>query len=293
VILSKYERSERINNFVLIFVFNKILNAMEIGLNPFMERESQLLINDILIISVILIITWILARISRIAADKIIRDKHVAYRLRQFIPRVIWLLGIIFAISQVSKSIEILLLVAALFGLSIIVGLRDILANILVRPFLDLYSPYRLGDYISVGEFSGKIIDINPINTVILNEDDEVIIIPNSLFVREIFINKSKRAKSEVSLPIILEEKIDTIEFEKKILELVDSMSDKIKKRPKPIIATTGIDENTEELTLIFTLKNPEDKGVVVSKLNDEIRKIIDELKERKKREEDSYESSV
>ena len=258
-------------------------------LNPFTEEESQILIKDIIIVSIILIVTWVLTRISRIIIDRIIRDKHVAYRMRQFAPRIIWILAIIFAISQISRSTEILILVAGLLGLSLIIGLRDILTSILVRPFLDLYSPYRVGDWISIREFFGKIIEINPINTVILNEDDEVIVIPNYLFAREIFINKSEHAKHEVSLPIILEDKIDIVEFEKKLLELCNSMPEHIKKRPKPIIATTDIGEDTEELTLIFILKNPEDKSVVVSRLNEEIKKIVDELKEREKDSDEPF----
>lgn len=259
------------------------MNFINEEFNLLIEKEIHSFLVDVIIITLLLSLTYLLSRLSKVIIDRVIVDKHISHRLQQFIPKVIWLFGVIFAISQIAKSIEILVLVVGLMGIGLVIGLRDVLASILVRPFLDLYFPNRVGDWISIGGLFGKVIEINPMNTILLSEDEEVVVIPNYLFAREIFINKSEHAKYEVSLPIILENDIDVIEFENELLKLCNSMSRYIKKHPKPVVATTDIEDKAEELTLIFTLKSPEEKGIVVSKLNEEIKKIMDELRENRK----------
>lgn len=228
--------------------------------------------------------TAILAALSKGIVGRALRHSspRLVIQAQQYLSGFIWFVGIALAIGQLGLEMNVLLVILAIVGAGILIGMRGVLKSMFSRLFLDFYSQYRVGDEIKIQEYLGKIVEINPLSTVLLTEDEELIMIPNSLFLEDVSINKSARAGLEVTLPIIVDKVIDDVEFEKWVLDVCSKIKG-IRKRPKPVVATTKTNEKAKELSLMFTIRNPEDKALVLNEINDRVNKILEEMKETSK----------
>lgn len=231
---------------------------------------------------IIIGLTAIFARILRdIFGKALAASPHVAIHTQHYVSWLVWLIGIVFALSQLGLSVDILLLVVALIGIAFIIAGRDALKNLSARPFLDLYTQYKVGDNIKIREYGGKVVEINPINTVLVNDKNELIIIPNALFLTDVIVNKTSSMGWEISVPIVIGKEIDAVEFEDAILEACRDMRRYFKKGTKPTSATTKTDERSTEITVMVTLRDPEDKGAVVEEINRRAKEILDGMAEK------------
>jgi small-conductance mechanosensitive channel len=226
--------------------------------------------------------TAILVRILRGIFSKVhTASPHFAINIQHYVYWLVWFIGIVFALSQLGLSVDILLFVIALIGIAFIIASRDALKNLSARPFLDLYIQYKVGDNITIREFSGKVVEINPISTILVNDKNELIIIPNALFLSEIMVNKTSSKGWEISIPITIDKKVDVIEFEDAIIDVCRNMRRYFKKGIRPTCATTKINERNTEITVMVTLRNPENKGAVVEEINRRAKEILEEMAEK------------
>lgn len=214
---------------------------------------------------------------------------YTALRVESYLPKLIIFLGLILAIAQLGLAINVLLLFIGFIGIAVLIGLRFALENIISRVALDFTPTFKVGDWLHIKEFFGKVVEINALSTILLSEEGEAIAIPNSVFLKEISSNKSLGAIHEVTIPITIPKEIDVIEFEKLLLEDCARMHRYIRKKPQPRVVTLKITETSEELSLTVMIKDPEYKSVVLSQLNERIKKVTDQLtieaKRRKKRQ--------
>ncbi|GAB2992067.1 hypothetical protein GCM10027284_06030 [Cyclobacterium sediminis] len=70
---------------------------------------------------------------------------------------------------------------------------RDYIINMLNGLIIMFSDQITLGDYISVGEHQGRIKDITLLNVVLLNEDHDLVMIPNSLMLTANVVNYSRQ----------------------------------------------------------------------------------------------------
>lgn len=76
---------------------------------------------------------------------------------------------------------------------------REYIVN-MVNGFILMFSnQFSLNDYIKVGEHHGRIADITLLNVVMLNDDDEIVYIPNSLMASSFVVNSSKKNFKKLS----------------------------------------------------------------------------------------------
>ena len=76
---------------------------------------------------------------------------------------------------------------------------REYIVNIINGLILMFSNQFSLSDYIKVGEHSGRIMDITLLNVVILNDDDEIVYIPNSLMASSYVVNSSRKNFKKLS----------------------------------------------------------------------------------------------
>ena len=233
----------------------------------------------------IIVFTWIIAKIVKRAVNRALR-----FSWPQFSPQAeqlayffVWFIGILFAISQIGFSLDALFLFIGLLGVLLIISLKDIFSNIFSKPFLDLFYKYGIGEEITLGKYRGKVIEKNPLSTVILDKKGNLISIPNSLFLKEISIVKSPHKKLFVSLPIVFNAKLREEKVEREVLKLCRKMRREIRFDKPPIIIPGRKRGNNKLMTLIFYVRDPERKSYVSLKMNESIKKLIQKLEKRMK----------
>ena len=72
---------------------------------------------------------------------------------------------------------------AAALSVGLGFGLQEIFANFVSGIILLFERPFRVGDFITVGEFSGRVTKIRTRATTILDSDNKEIVIPNKTFI--------------------------------------------------------------------------------------------------------------
>ncbi len=238
------------------------------------QQELYQFAYEVFTFILIIIVTAILATISRTLIDKGMKSSnpYLVARIQQYMFIFIWVIGIIFGLKQIGISTDILILLIGLTGIGFIVSALYVLQNFVSRSFLNLQMQYKVGDIISINNYTGKVIEITELNTVLLDENGKLIAVPNVQFLKEIWVNSSVTAGYEMTIPVVINKDIDAVNFEKELLYSIKKLHNYFKKEP---IITSKVDEKTTELSLILYLKDPEKKNIVSVEINDKINKLL------------------
>lgn len=99
---------------------------------------------------------------------------------------------------------------------------KEYIANMINGLIIMFADKLSLGDHIKVGNEEGKIVDITLLNVILQNEDNDMVVIPNSVIFNSIIINQSKQniKKLTVEFEVDVAKKF-TAEFLEKELESV------------------------------------------------------------------------
>jgi small-conductance mechanosensitive channel len=235
---------------------------------------------ELSVLALVLLITGIIASISRAVIGRVMKSSspYLTSRLETFVFLFIWVTGIIFGLSQVGFFVRILELLLALAGIGLIAVSYPIMQNIVSRSFMNLQRQYKVGDLISIGGFKGKVIEITDLNTVLLDKGGNQVFVPNVNFLKEVWV-KHRASGYEVDLPIVIKKEVDVIDFERELLKLLKDLNKYFKKEPN--IVTTEAEEKTTELSLMVYLKDPEQKSLVVSEIDEKTKKLVGEFEEK------------
>jgi small conductance mechanosensitive channel len=232
---------------------------------------------SLLLFGIILVATYIVAKVSGIIISRVMRQSYplLAAQARRVGWVVIWLIGIILAIEQLGINSTILLLVVAIAGVGTVVAIRVPLENIGAKYFQDVYIPFKIGDSISVQGHFGRVVEVNSVSTILLTDDDQLISIPNSVFVKEIVVNSTPQAWKEVTIPIAIGSDVDLADFEASIMKSLGKMKLHLDKRFPPVVTTKTRGPQKTELILTVMIQRPEERDTIVTEINKRVSEIM------------------
>lgn len=228
----------------------------------------------------ILLATWVVARFLSALLGRLLKHvtPFVAVQARRFTWGLIWLLGIILAFEQVGLRVDLLLLLIGLFGAVFVVANAETLRNIASKYFSDVYIPLKVGDSIKVRDYSGKVIEINLMSTILLTDNEELISIPNSILLREPVLNTTPHAWKEVTVPIVIGSEIDLAEFESEVLRSCNKLKLHLDERFPPIITVKSRDQRSVNLVLTLMVKEPSRKEAIISDISSKVTEIVERM---------------
>ncbi|MGF1637215.1 MAG: mechanosensitive ion channel family protein [Cyclobacteriaceae bacterium] len=77
---------------------------------------------------------------------------------------------------------------------------KDYISNLINGMIIMFTDHFSLGDFVKIDEHRGKIVDITYINVQLLNEEDDLVYIPNNLILAKDVVNYTKRAVNKVNI---------------------------------------------------------------------------------------------
>ena len=233
--------------------------------------------------AVIILATWVIAYIVGVVLARLMSRSApmVAAQAKRLVRVFIWTVGILLAVEQLGLRVDLLLIVIGLGGVALIVGNRDSLENISARYFSDLYVPVRVGDYVAVRGHTGRVIEMNPISTILLSADDQLISIPNTVFVKEAVVNATPQAWKELTIPIVVNGDVDLPEFEREVLKSCNKIRLHLDQRFPPVLSVKSRSEQTAELSLTLMVKEPGRKEEISTEMNQRISAIVESSKKK------------
>ena len=159
--------------------------------------SQNVIVNLLKTFSVILII-WILKRLSVGITDRVAVNSEKIYNYRKMTNRVIWTLGIIIIADIWLEGLSSLATYLGLLSAGIAIALKDPITDIAGWFFITWRAPFEITHRIEIGRFKGDVIDIRIFKFTILEiggwvggdqPTGRVVHIPNSVVFSESLAN--------------------------------------------------------------------------------------------------------
>ena len=234
--------------------------ALDLSIQP------QIIV-DILQVVVILLLTYVAVRVYRVVVGRAggqVPSGLVA-SLQQIGAWAIWAIGLIIILSQLQVNTSILLLILGLGGISVIVAYQGILGDIGAAQFISNYQAFKVGEWIEVERHYGRVLERNLIHTKLLTPDNEVVVIPNSMLLKNSVVNRTRSGGLRVQVPILLKAGTDLKMIEDKLMKIGEEMRVDLVPDSSPLVRVTELNSDTARLVLMLHIANPAKRDQVIS----------------------------
>jgi len=167
---------------------------------------------------------------------------HLDPPVRNLLERVVRILVLaMFGIMALQNlGVEMLPLIAGLgvAGAGVALAMQGVLSNVMAGLTIIFTRPYRVGDYISIQNEEGEVLDITLSNTVLGHPDLSRVVIPNRKVVGEILHNYGRIRQLGVEVSVSYDADIGSA------LAAVDEVlraNPRALQEPKPVIAVSQL----------------------------------------------------
>ena len=192
---------------------------------------------------VLLVLTWLAAKLARRVATRLMRGdgehRSLVIAIQKILTIVVWIAGIALTAVVLFPSVKPGSLIAGLGLGSVAIGFafKDIFENFFAGMLILLRQPFEIGDYIEVEDVNGKIENITIRDTVVRQTDGQPVIIPNSLlFKNPVTVRTDKdRRRTQVICGVGYGE--DVAKAREVITEAVNSADSVLKDQPIQVFA--------------------------------------------------------
>ncbi len=208
---------------VLLFV-RKILDANKVPLDHlyfFLHSivEFLLLLTIVNIVAALLIMVYRLRKnIPYKFTDNVINGINNLYYLIVTFGVIMMILGF-WGIDFKSLLTSLSIVAAAIAIIS-----KDYVSGIISGIIISFSKEINIDDYVKIGENKGKILDINLSKTTLLNDDDDIIYLPNEKVYMSEIINYTKKEIKKVSIDFEL-----GIKYHTTIEQLENNLAESLK----------------------------------------------------------------
>jgi small-conductance mechanosensitive channel len=132
---------------------------------------------------------------------------------------------LVLLLSLFEVSIQEAITSLSLIAAAVVLMTKDYISNLINGMYITFTKLVNIGDNVKIDDHKGKILDITLTNVHLLNEDDDIIYIPNNIVFSGEIINFTRRElkKSYVDFEIRSEYPMKPVDLEKAI---IDSLGD-------------------------------------------------------------------
>ncbi|MGN2253006.1 mechanosensitive ion channel family protein [Frateuria sp. GZRe12] len=218
----------------------------------FSENATQLGINILIALLILLIGSWLAARVANLVQRAMHRasvDETLIGFLRNLIYGV--LVAVLVVSALITAGVPSAPLVAALgaSGLAIGLALQGSLSNLAWGVLLIVFRPFRAGDFIHAGGVEGTVETVNLMYTQLVLPDNREAIVPNAKIGGDAIINANRRGTRRFELKVGIGYKDDIGQAIGEIEKLF-AADPRILKEPPPSVVTGMLAESSVELII-------------------------------------------
>ena len=187
---------------------------------------------------------------------------------------IVWLIGIVMALSNVGVNISALLGTLGIGGIAFALAAQDTVKNVFGAFTILTDKPFSIGDTIRVDSYEGTVVDVGVRSTKIMNYDKRIITFPNYKITDTSIVNISSEPMRRVVLNLGLTYDT-TSEKMKEALELLKSIPKRVENvssNPSDIVAVfTEYSDSALVIMYIYFIEKQGDILGVTSNKNMEI----------------------
>jgi small conductance mechanosensitive channel len=232
---------------------------------------------QLLTVVLIIILTYLVVRFYRIIITRIAGTvpSGLVASLQQIGSWAIWVLGVIIVLNTLDVPILLLLVLLFLGGLTMIVAYRNILTDMAASQFVSTYQPFKVGEWIEVQDYYGRVIERNLIQTKILTPDNEIVIIPNSTLLRRSFINRTRSGALRIQIPVVVSTEMDLTKIEGQLIHIAEDMKVDLLPDTTPQVRVTQVTPQETQLVLLLQIANPAKRDQMISEVQKKFYELL------------------
>jgi len=241
-----------------------------------LRAHEMLVVLGILLVALALLRTW------RAVLDWYAARPHLADSgslVQEFAPLFgklgslfIGLVAAIAILQRVGVNVESLVVSLGVGSLAIGLAAQDTLANMFAGFVLMLDRPFRIGERIKLG--SGEVGDVVAIGmraTRIRTPDETLLIVPNSVLVKDKVVNQSQPSRQITTRVEVAVSYGTDLAKAKRVLAEAAQASEYVMRDPAPVVLVTRFGEYAVGMQLVFSARDYLEQGLAQSAVHEEI----------------------
>lgn len=243
--------------------------------------EAVTLLNALVAV-IILLVTYVLVRnigglLEMLVFSHVKLSQGTPYTMTTLLTYVIIAFGAAFAFGTLGMSWSKLQWLFAALSVGLGFGMQEIFANFVSGIIILFERPVRIGDTITIGNFSGTVSKIRIRATTLIDFDKKEVIVPNKAFVTERLVNWALTSSmTRLILKIGVAYGSD-LELVKKLLLQAAEENDRVLKDPAPVAYFLNFGASTLDHELRVYVGQLGDRNYTVDALN---RRIVELFKQ-------------
>lgn len=259
--------------------YKLVMQKLSIWVHDFVR-----ILPNILLASIVLVVGLFVARFVKKIAQRLALKISNNSTLNNLLTSVIYLtfvgitLFIVLSILQLDKAVTTILAGAGIVGLALAFAFQDIAANFISGIFISFRRPIHIGDIVKIGEYMGKVSEINLRDTILLTFQGQMVIIPNKNVFQNPIENYSLLGKRRLDIEIGVSYGDDLEEVQRITLEAVKDIEGLSAEDPTTMYYKSFADSSIN-YTIRLWIKSPEQSAywIVSNQVIINIKKAYDE----------------
>ena len=193
-------------------------------------QELIRMLPNILLAAVVLVIGFFIAKAARSLSKKLVSKVSNHQTLNNLFASVVYVtfigisIFIVLSILQLDKAVTSILAGAGIIGLALAFAFQDIAANFVSGIIISFRRPIKIGDIVKLGEYMGKIEEINLRDTIVRTFQGQMVIIPNKNVFQNPIENYSVLGKRRLDLSGRVSYDVDLEEVQKITLDALKNI---------------------------------------------------------------------
>jgi small conductance mechanosensitive channel len=231
----------------------------------------------------VLLLFWLLGRgikaIFWSASDRTKLDNRLRILFTRLIGVLVVMVGVFAALSVIIPAFRFSDLITSLGFTSFIIGFatKDILNNLLSGVLILWQQPFRIGDYLFVGNNQGKVEYIGVRATQLRKDDGELILIPNGDMYSSAITIRGAGAERRMILKISIGYDCDVSRAKEIISRAVETVEGVVA-NPQPSAVVTDLTAEGVNISIYFWINTDKNKPMLVlDKVATEVKTALDE----------------
>lgn len=203
---------------------------------------------------IIMTIGWFTGQIFANGIQKLLLVRRIDNTISGFLSTLIRYIIIVFAfiaaLGRMGVQTNSIIAILGAAGMAIGLALQNSLSNFAAGVLLVTLQPLRTGEYVTLGNVSGNVLDVHIFHTTLKTLDGKIIVIPNGKIIAGNIINYSREPirRNEITISVSYNANVDTV---MKTLKSVIDKEHRVLKNPKPVIGLSAFAPSS----LNFTVK--------------------------------------
>lgn len=236
--------------------WDDVINYQILELGRFKLLAGNLLVG-ILVGLVTMSLVSVLKKVflnPRFIIDKIDSKRRMSFFLIS--KYFVWIIGSMIILKVIGVDISLFLFGSTALLVGIGFGLQDIFKDLISGLFLLFEGTLKIGDVIETNGMVGRVSEINIRSSQIITRDNITMIIPNSKFVVEKFLNWSHEddaVRFTIKVGVAYGSDVEDVV---KVLESTLIRNKAVVSSPKPFVQFSNFGESSLEFKMIFWSKH-------------------------------------